>query len=303
MGKDEDKTRLSVAYPRTRLRRDGFVACMSAILTLLLTVHLRRTEPTLPGSRWTDFPNSTAVIQRYEIPGRRFFATYDPLLNGARLASRVRTQCNTVMPTSVDLERRNLAGAPEAQWTLSRYIAYYNIAKYMRQHKWRSGRSQLKVLTTHEGRALLSGLEKLVVTYISLDELRRANDNTFDVVIADGMLQHSFVPHFILLDMHRVLRDGGLGIVVSEAYNPVRGAAGVWADYWRIAPDGLLALSMPFPIVRNCGSWGNAKVIEIRAKRGRDSFMERAEHWGDFENLLRRNEIENPFVVWMVLEK
>ena len=272
------------------------------MLTVMLTTRLRQPESLTKGSCWTDMPNATAVIRRYEIPGRQFFATYDPLLNGARLKARVRTQCRTEMPTAVDLRRRNLAGAPEAEWPLSRYAAYHNIAGYLRRHH-QQGR--LKVLTTRAGRALLAGFEALDVTGVTLDELRQTRhyDETFDVVVADGVLQHSFVPHFILLEMHRILRPGGIGVVVTEAYNPVRGAAGVWADYWRIAPDGLLALSMPFRAVRNCGAWGNARVVQLRAKRGRESIWERAEHWGDFVNLLRRNEPENPFVAWMVVEK
>lgn len=241
-----------------------------------------------------------------------FSRAYDPVVNRARIKARImKTKCKTHMPALRDLVRRNQTGAAEYAWrsSLSRYVMYHNINRFL-VRRWssrRPGARNLSVLDAGGSRFLKPFRSFLDVTRTDFPatDMHRTQfaDASFDVVATDQMLEHVLLPHLVLLEMRRLLRPGGIAIVTSVAYNPLHELPGVWHDYWRFMPDGLLALSMPFKLVKLCGSWGNAQFIATRADGGVGSKKETEIFAKEFDKLASTTEKRNPVTVWIVLEK
>ena len=134
---------------------------------------------------------------------------------------------------------------------------------------------------------------------VSTGSLRYADSGTFNAVVLVGVLENDPTPHITISESHRVLQDEGVVVLVASAF-----ASNDSNDVlWRFTLDGLLALTTPFRNVLACGSWGNARVVEMLAHHGTSSEMEKLEFWSDAARFVRRNELVNPVAVWVVAEK
>lgn len=237
--------------------------------------------------------------------GRALFQAYDPILNKELLNQRVTHQCQVHLPSEKELENH----PRRYEWSVSRFAAYFNINKYL-EERWQNRTEESPRLSVLDvsGAVFLKPFEHILETtttsYPDID-LHRTNfeSNSFDVVTADQVLEHTYLPHLIMLEIHRILKPGGIAIMTTIAFNPLHANPG-FHDLWRFMADGMLALSMPFKGgVKVCGGWGTARVISIRATHGMGSGEEIRLFQEEYAKQLSQNDKNNPFLVWLVVEK
>lgn len=241
--------------------------------------------------------------------GREFFAAYDPVSNVDRMRERAATRCAVWQPTAEEVAERYTPGAPEKKWSVTRFVLYHNVVRFLRE-RWAGRTSEsprLRVLDVGKSEFLepFNSLLNVTRSHFPETDLHHTPYATgsFDLVATDQVLEHTLVPHLIFLEIKRILRPGGIAIVTTVAHSPRHDQPGVFGDYWRFMKDGLLALSLPFSKVHMCGTWGNADVISLRAYEGGGSFAEQYAFREHFSELVRKNERNNPFLSWIIIEK
>lgn len=237
--------------------------------------------------------------------GRALFEAYDPITTKEELHKRVTQKCEVDLLSAEELQnhpRRN-------DWSVSRFAAYHNINKYLGK-RWQN-RSEsdprIEVLDASGSVFLKQFKDILNITSTSYPQtdLHRTHfaDNSFDVVSADQVLEHTYMPHLIMLEIHRVLKPGGIAIMTTISFNPLHEVPG-FHDLWRFMVDGMLALSMPFKGgVKVYGGWGTSRAISTRSTHGMGSGEENRIFKGEYNELLSQNDKLNPFLVWLVAEK
>lgn len=237
--------------------------------------------------------------------GRALFQAYDPIVNKELLNQRVTHPCKVYLPSKEEMDihpKRN-------EWSLSRFTHNNNIDKFLTE-RWqnRTKESPRLRLLDASGSAFLTPfhdlLERTTTNYPDTDMHRtKYEDNSFDVVSADQVLEHTYLPHLVMLEIHRILKPGGIAILTTVAFNPLHEST-AFHDLWRFMVDGMLALSMPFEGgIKLCGGWGTARVISTRSTHGMGSGEETRVFTEEFSEQLSKNEVNNPFVVWLIVEK
>ena len=127
------------------------------------------------------------------------------------------------------------------------------------------------------------------------------DDNSFDAVISDQVLEHVVAPSKAINEALRVLKPNGIAIHTTCFVNYYHEAP---IDYWRFSPPALLYLHQGFSEVITCRGWGNRLAIML-CMLG-DRF--RAMPIPDSKFSLRRiiasyNEEKYPISTWIVAKK
>jgi len=109
--------------------------------------------------------------------------------------------------------------------------------------------------------------EILAPTYPDVDIMDMPyDDNEFEYVIADQVLEHVRKPWIAVEEVRRVLKPGGLAILTSALLFYIHGVPN---DYWRFTPDGLKVLCENFSYIHECGGTGNLKfAIDVLSGNG-----------------------------------
>jgi SAM-dependent methyltransferase len=84
-------------------------------------------------------------------------------------------------------------------------------------------------------------------------------DNSFDFVILDQVLEHVERPWIAVDEVYRILRPSGISIVTAPFLIHYH-ALPPWKDYYRYTPDAWRVLFYKFDILVSDG-WGNAETI------------------------------------------
>lgn len=229
--------------------------------------------------------------------------TQDPFFNFNKLKERLEFKCKTYIPTKDELMKH-----PYRSWAVSRFMAYYNIVKYLNM-RWQTSRTNydINVLDVGGSRFLKSLDVKLNITRTDNPGIDIHNTgfvgSQFDAVVADQVLEHLTYPPLAMLEIHRILKPGGLAVLTTVAYNPLHEHS-TFHDLWRFFPDGLRVLSAPFEGgIKLCGSWGTPNFIAARATFGLGSGKEKRYVESERIKMLTSNSIQHPFLVWIVIEK
>lgn len=85
------------------------------------------------------------------------------------------------------------------------------------------------------------------------------DDETFDAVLLDQVLEHVAWPWVAVDEAWRILKVGGLAVATVPFILQYHADTG-WKDYWRFTPDGLESLFQDFEILTSAG-WGNADAV------------------------------------------
>lgn len=228
--------------------------------------------------------------------------TQDPFINLDRLQERLDIKCETHIPTTAELMQR-----PYSSWGVSRFMAYYNIVKYLKM-RWQP--SQIRILNVLDvgGSRFLKSIDvKLNITRTTNPgiDIHRTGfpENQFDAVVADQVLEHLIYPPLAMIEINRILKPGGLAVLTTVAYNPLHEHP-TFHDFWRFLPDGLRVLSAPFDGgIKLCGSWGTQSFIVSRAAFGLGSAKEKRYFKEQRMKMLTSNAINHPALVWIIVEK
>jgi SAM-dependent methyltransferase len=91
------------------------------------------------------------------------------------------------------------------------------------------------------------------------------NDDSYDYVFSDQVLEHVRKPWVAIQEVQRVLKPMGLTVLTTCLLNAVHG---VPHDYWRFTPDGLKVLCEDFSKIHSCDGMGDLELV-IRCLKGK----------------------------------
>ncbi|MEQ8171689.1 MAG: class I SAM-dependent methyltransferase, partial [Candidatus Eremiobacterota bacterium] len=92
-----------------------------------------------------------------------------------------------------------------------------------------------------------------------VQNLSHLKDNTFDLVYSHQVIEHIPKPWNAAKEIVRVLKQGGIGLHTTCAFNPRHGLP-EFNDYYRFLPDGLAELFEGVKIIIK-GGWGNRNAL------------------------------------------
>jgi len=126
-------------------------------------------------------------------------------------------------------------------------------------------------------------------------------DNSFDFVISDQVIEHIEDPKKAITESLRVLKKGGLAIHTTCFFNYIHLFP---IDFWRFSPDALRYLCKDFSEIIHCDGWGNRVAISLCFLSDRFRFIKIPETKYSIRNLIATcNEDKYPIVTWVVAKK
>lgn len=251
--------------------------------------------------------NTSSTASRYKNSSRSGEFVFHPV-NNKRLAKRLAHKCHIQLPTVEELSEY-----PFVNWPTSRFIAYYNIFKFL--EKYINGYStavkdelrKLDVLDFGGSRFLKPFNKSFNVTLTKHPgvDIHQTSfpDEVFDIVSADQVMEHVTYPPIAMLELRRILKPGGMAILTSVSFNPLHESQ-TFNDIWRFMNKGFLVLSTPFDGgIKVCGTWGTKHFTITRADHGIGTRNERKVLKDKKADFVTSNDLSIPSIVWMVLEK
>jgi SAM-dependent methyltransferase len=200
---------------------------------------------------------------------------------------------------------------PSRRYKYSRYAMYTTIEKVIKSKKLKPGKclligdsikgkgnEKVKIRNPAITNMLPKGCEILAPSYPDVDIHKMPyEDNSFDYVIADQVLEHVRRPWIGVEEVRRVLKPGGLTILTSALIFPVHG---VPHDYWRFTPEGLKVLCENFSKIYECSGTGDLNfVIDILKGRRKLQVASNTE----LEKRALACDNKNLVSVWIIAEK
>lgn len=148
--------------------------------------------------------------------------------------------------------------------------------------------------------------EVLDVQYPEIDlQQLPYNDNSFDYVITDQVLEHLENPQKAIDESCRVLKKGGIAIHTTCFINYLHPCP---VDFWRFSTDALKYLCREFSEILFCEGWGNRIALFLfffpNRLRNRLKLINLPNHkWGLRRFIANWNEKGFPIVTWIVAKK
>ncbi|MBC8434348.1 class I SAM-dependent methyltransferase [Desulfobacula sp.] len=126
-------------------------------------------------------------------------------------------------------------------------------------------------------------------------------DNGFDFVISDQVIEHLEDPKKAIKESYRVLNKDGIAIHTTCFINYIHSCP---KDFWRFSPDALRYLCQGFSEILHCEGWGNRIAILLCFLSDRFRFMRIPEiKWSIRRLIATYNEEKYPIVTWVVAKK
>ncbi len=123
-------------------------------------------------------------------------------------------------------------------------------------------------------------------------------DNTFDYVLADQVIEHVRKPWICVEEVRRVLKLGGIAVLTSGLMCPVHGQPD---DYFRFTPFGLKVLCENFSNILECDGNGSRNLIN-------DIWVRRLQRKGvtgnpERESRALKSDGTNLIMTWIIAKK
>lgn len=196
------------------------------------------------------------------------------------------------------------------RFKFSRYAMYTHIENTLRKMNLRPGKAILigdslrgksknlnKIQNTALTDMLPKGCDIIAPPYPDVDVQRMPYENeTFDYVLSDQVLEHVEKPWVAVDEMHRVLRIDGICIATSCLIHPLHGLPD---DYFRFTPRGLGVLFERWDIITADGS-GNLEAVFDCFRGGRGG---RVVPGTPRETKAMKNDGKNLLHVWVIAQK
>lgn len=193
----------------------------------------------------------------------------------------------------------------------SRYYMYNRIESFFKKYKHKPGKCLL-VGDSLRGKgnnkieikniAIINMLPKrceiIAPPYPDVDIMHMPyENNTFDYVIADQVLEHVKKPWLASLEVERVLKPNGWAIITSCLMNFIHG---VPEDYFRFTPDGLKILFENLSYIEQAEGFGNLNFIN-KALTGK--FKVPVKPGTPLEKEVMINDNKNLYLTWIIGRK
>jgi len=130
-------------------------------------------------------------------------------------------------------------------------------------------------------------------------------DNAFDFVISDQVIEHLEDPKKAIEESRRVLKKGGVAIHTTCFINYFHPCP---KDFWRFSLDGLRYLCKDFSNILYCEGWGNRIALFLfffpNRLRGHLKLVDMPKtRWSVRRFIASWNEKGFPIVTWIVARK
>lgn len=126
-------------------------------------------------------------------------------------------------------------------------------------------------------------------------------DNSFNFVISDQVIEHLEDPKKAIKESYRVLKKNGIAIHTTCFINYIHLCP---EDFWRLSPAALRYLCKDFSEILNCEGWGNRIAILLCFLSNRFRFARIPEtKWSIRYLIANYNEEQYPIVTWVVAKK
>jgi ubiquinone/menaquinone biosynthesis C-methylase UbiE len=127
------------------------------------------------------------------------------------------------------------------------------------------------------------------------------NDETFDFVLSDQVIEHVENPQKAIQESYRVLKKGGTAIHTTCFMNYLHSCP---KDFFRFSPDALRYLCRDFSEILQCEGWGNRIALVLCFINERFRFMNIPERKWSVRHLIATwNEKRYSIVTWIVIKK
>jgi SAM-dependent methyltransferase len=127
------------------------------------------------------------------------------------------------------------------------------------------------------------------------------DDDTFDFVISDQVIEHLQSPQKAINESYRVLKKGGIAIHTTCFMNYIHAFP---IDFWRFSPDALRYLCSDFSDILQCEGFGNRILHLLCFINDRFRSMNVPNTKLSILHLIAtRNETRYPIVTWVVAKK
>jgi SAM-dependent methyltransferase len=137
---------------------------------------------------------------------------------------------------------------------------------------------------------------------VDMQKLPFQND-TFDFVISDQVIEHLQNPQQAIKESYRVLKKGGIAIHTTCFINYVHLYP---IDFWRFSPEALnyICEYCGFSQILQCEGWGNRIAISLCFISDRFRFINIPENnWSIRHLIATLNNARYPIVTWVVAKK
>ena len=126
-------------------------------------------------------------------------------------------------------------------------------------------------------------------------------DNSFDFVILDQVLEHVEKPWIAVDQIYRVLKPNGIAVITTPFIHAYHACP---KDYWRFTPDAFRVLFSRFEILALDG-WGNAEAVRAGWSHSDIGLsLQSTPLWEAIEKrLFESNDRINYIVVWCIARK
>ena len=184
---------------------------------------------------------------------------------------------------------------------LTRYYMYKKISGYFKEPL------KGKILSVSGINSFypLIDMRNVELTEVNYPEVDMQNlpyeNNVFDFVISDQVIEHLENPYKAIKESYRVLNKGGIAIHTTCFMNHIHRCP---EDFWRFSPEALRHLCKEFSEILYCEGWGNRIAILLCFLSDRFRFMRIREiKWSIRRLIATYNEEKYPIVTWVVAKK
>lgn len=184
---------------------------------------------------------------------------------------------------------------------LTRYYMYKKISGYFKEPL----KGKILGISGIDNFYPLMDMRNVELTEINYPEVDMQNlpyeDNSYDFVISDQVIEHLEDPKEAIKESYRVLNKGGIAIHATCFINYIHRCP---EDFWRFSPDALRYLCKEFSEILYCEGWGNRVAILLCFLGDRFRFMRIPEvNWSIRRLIATYNEEGYPIVTWVVAKK
>jgi len=160
------------------------------------------------------------------------------------------------------------------------------------------GNGKVEIKNTAITDMLPKGCDIIAPVYPDVDiQCMPYEDNSFDYVISDQVLEHVKRPWFAASEVIRVLKPGGWCVITTCLMNHIHG---IPEDYFRFTPDGLRVLFEDLSYIEQSEGFGNLGFV-VKSLTG--GFKVPVKKETSLEKEVTKNDNKNLYVVWVIGRK
>ena len=188
---------------------------------------------------------------------------------------------------------------------LTRHYMYNHIGNCLRRHNLLPLTGKILGISGIKNFQGFMSVKNVCVTETNYPEIDMQNlpfdENIFNFVISDQVIEHLEDPRAALNESHRVLNKGGIAIHTTCFFNYIHPYP---QDFWRFTPDALRSLCKPFSQILTSEGWGNRFAILLCLISHKFRYINIPATKSSLRYLLATyNESRYPIVTWIIAKK